>query len=81
MYEVVYGMSDNARGWWDNTRARQLGYRPEGKSENFAREALAAQAQIPADPVADYFQGGPFCSEEFEGELSCVQTLAQPDKG
>ena len=78
VYEVVYGMSDNARGWWDNARARELGYNPEGKSEDFAREALAAQARLPADPVSDYFQGGPFCSEEFEGDLSCIQTAARP---
>jgi uronate dehydrogenase len=80
VYEVVYGMSDNARGWWDNTRARELGYKPEGKSEDFVREALAAQAQLPPDPVGDYFQGGPFCSEEFEGNLSSIQTPAAPDK-
>jgi uronate dehydrogenase len=80
VYEVVYGMSDNARGWWDNARARELGYKPKGKSEDFARAALAAQAQLSADPVGDYFQGGPFCSEEFEGHLSCIQTLAQPGK-
>jgi uronate dehydrogenase len=80
VYEVVYGVSDNARGWWDNARARDLGYKPEGRSEDFAHEALAAQAQLPADPVADYFQGGPFCAEEFEGKLSCIQTPVPPGK-
>ncbi len=80
IYEVVYGMSDNARGWWDNARARELGYKPEGKSEDFVREALAAQAQLTADPVGDYFQGGPFCSEEFEGELDRIQTPVRTGK-
>jgi uronate dehydrogenase len=78
VFEVVYGMSDNARGWWDNSRAGELGYKPEGKSEEFTREALAAQAQLAADPVGDYFQGGPFCSQEFEGELSRIQTFTRP---
>ena len=78
VYEVVYGVSDNARGWWDNARARELGYAPEGRSEDFVSEALAAQARLPADPVGDYFQGGPFCSEEFEGDLSSVQTAGRP---
>jgi uronate dehydrogenase len=77
VYEVVYGMSDNARGWWDNSRARELGYKPEGKSEEFAPEALAAQARLSADPIGGYFQGGPFCSEEFEGELDRIQTPAK----
>ena len=65
-YEVVYGMSDNARAWWDNSRAAELGYEPEGQSEVFAEAALAAQALIPPDAVGDRFQGGPFCSQEFD---------------
>ncbi|WP_428247786.1 NAD-dependent epimerase/dehydratase family protein [Ferrovibrio sp.] len=70
VYEVVYGMSDNKRAWWDNSHALDLGYRPEGQSEVFAAEALAAQKQLPADPIGDYFQGGsPFCSQEFSGDL------------
>jgi uronate dehydrogenase len=31
LYEIVYGMSDNQRAWWDNSRAKALGYQPEGK--------------------------------------------------
>jgi uronate dehydrogenase len=65
VYEVVYGMSDNARAWWDNARAAELGYRPEGQAKAFAAEALAAQALLPPDDIADFFQGGPFCSAEF----------------
>ena len=67
VYEVVYGMSDNVRAWWDNSRAAELDYKPEGRSEVFAEPALAAQALIPPDIVGDRFQGGPFCSEEFDG--------------
>ena len=65
IYEVVYGMSDNARAWWDNSRAAELGYKPEGQSEMFAEAALAAQAFLPPDIVGDRFQGGPICSQEF----------------
>ncbi len=72
VYEVVYGMSDNARAWWDNSGARELGYKPEGRSEDFVREALAAQAKLPADETGGRFQGGPFCSQEFEGPLSRI---------
>jgi uronate dehydrogenase len=32
-HTVVYGMSDNATAWWDNTPARHLGYRPQDSSE------------------------------------------------
>ncbi len=70
VYEVVYGMSDNKRAWWDNSHALSLGYKPEGQSEVFAAEALEAQKQLPPDPIGDYFQGGsPFCSQEFSGDL------------
>lgn len=68
VHETVYGMSDNARAWWDNRRAVQLGYRPEGQAEQFADAALAAERALPPDPVGDMFQGGPFCSAEFEGD-------------
>ena len=70
VYEVVYGMSDNARAWWDNSRAAELGYRPEGQAEAFAAEALGAQALLPPDEIGDLFQGGPFCSAEFGKQQS-----------
>jgi len=67
-YEVVYGASDNERGWWDNETAFRLGYRPKWRSEEFAEAALAAQQKLPADPLGDQFQGGSFCSAEFAGD-------------
>jgi uronate dehydrogenase len=70
VYEVVYGMSDNARAWWDDRRARELGYQPAGRAEDFAAAALAAQAALPADEVGDFFQGGSFCSAEFDGDFA-----------
>jgi uronate dehydrogenase len=72
VYETVYGMSDNARAWWDNSRAHELGFRPEGSSEDFASQALAAEALLPPDEVGAAFQGGSFCSREFEGRLSRI---------
>jgi uronate dehydrogenase len=62
-YEILYGMSDNARAWWDNSRATALGYRPKHRSEDFADKILARQ-EAPS-PVADRFQGGTFCAEEY----------------
>lgn len=70
VYEVVYGMSDNQRAWWDNSHALALGYRPEGRSEDFAADALAVQKLLPPDAIGDFFQGGsPFCSQEFDGDF------------
>ncbi|HEY7609499.1 MAG TPA: NAD(P)-dependent oxidoreductase [Alphaproteobacteria bacterium] len=67
-YEVVYGASDNARSWWDNAAAFRLGYRPSGRAEEHLKDALAGQAKLPPDSVAEMFEGGPFCSDEFVGD-------------
>jgi uronate dehydrogenase len=64
-FEVVYGISNNQRAFWDNSRAHELGYLPEGKAENFAKEALDRQLMLPLDEIGDFFQGGPFCSADF----------------
>ena len=47
-YEIFYGASDNARGWWDNSAAFRFGYRPQGRAEDHSAEALAADAQAAA---------------------------------
>jgi len=65
--EIFYGASDNDRAWWDNSNAFRYGYQPKHRSETHREKALAAQAKLPADPVGDWYQGGPFCSEEFDG--------------
>jgi uronate dehydrogenase len=71
-FEIFYGGSDNERSWWDNHTAHDYGYRPTGKAEAFRDEALTAQAKLPPDPIGDYFQGGTFCSAEFDGDASRV---------
>ena len=35
-------------------------------------EALAAQAKLAPDPVGDFFQGGTFCSAEFDGDADAL---------
>jgi len=67
-YEIFYGASDNDRGWWDNAPAFRYGYRPHGRSEDHRDAALAAQAKLPVDPIGDWYQGGPFCSDEYDGD-------------
>jgi uronate dehydrogenase len=60
-HSVIYGMSDNATTWWDNTPARHIGYRPQDSSEPFRADRETRQPRIdPTDPVAKY-QGGGFC--------------------
>jgi uronate dehydrogenase len=68
-FEIFYGASNNERAWWDNSRAYDYGYRPLDRAEDHVEQALAAQAKLAADPVGDFFQGGPFCSAEFDGDM------------
>jgi uronate dehydrogenase len=68
-FEILYGASDNAASWWDNSRARQLGYRPTGKAEDHRAHAEAEQKKVGADPVGDLFQGGTFTSAEFTNDV------------
>jgi uronate dehydrogenase len=67
-YEIFYGVSDNAASFWDNSNAQRFGYRPQGRAEEFRKQALAAQAKLPPNPVAARYQGGPFCSDEYDAE-------------
>jgi uronate dehydrogenase len=59
-HSIVFGMSDNAVTWWDNSRARHIGYVPQDSSGVF-REAVFARTSAPDlnDPAAIY-QGGGF---------------------
>ena len=64
-YEIVYGVSNNRRSWYDNSNAARLGYRPQDDSEPYAEAVLAAEAGQPADPTAEHYQGGTFCAAEY----------------
>jgi len=59
-HSIVFGMSDNSLSWWDNRRARHVGYRPQDSSDIF-RDAIYARTPVPdpGDP-ATLYQGGAF---------------------
>jgi uronate dehydrogenase len=63
-HEIVYGVSDNPRSWWDNSTAVRLGYRPQDSSEAYAAEVLAKGSGRTGDDRIDLNQGGPFCIAE-----------------
>lgn len=67
-FEIFYGVSDNAASFWDNSRAAHFGYRPQGRAEDYRQQALAAQAKLPPDPVGARYQGGPYCSAEYDAD-------------
>ncbi len=59
-HSIVFGMSDNAVTWWDNSRARHIGYAAQDSSDIF-RDAVFARTPAPdlTDPAVQ-FQGGAF---------------------
>ena len=62
-HSVIYGMSDNATTWWDNTPARHIGYRPQDSSEPFRAAAMARQPTVDQSNPATLYQGGGFVTK------------------
>ena len=68
-FEIVYGISDNHRAWYDNSNAYRLGYRPLDKSEAWAADLLAKHQDNP-NPLVEQYQGGTFVAAEDGGDPS-----------
>ncbi len=62
-FEIVYGVSNNKRSWYDNANAHRLGYRPQDDSEGQAAQVLARETPG-ADHTSEIYQGGMFCVAE-----------------
>jgi len=57
---VIFGASNNAVSWWDNSKAAKLGFKPRDSSEpQRARVESEQPPPAPTDPVVVY-QGGAF---------------------
>lgn len=69
VYEIVYGVSDNPRSWWDNSNAHRLGYRPQDSAEPWAAKL---EGIVSPQPLDELFQGGPFCSPGFTGDIERI---------
>jgi uronate dehydrogenase len=65
--DIVYGISDNKRAWYDNSVAFRLGYAPEDRSEDHVERAMKGEALVKREPPDRYFQGGGFTSTEYAG--------------
>jgi uronate dehydrogenase len=59
-HSIVFGVSDNAVRWYDNSAARHVGFVPQDSSDVF-KEAVYARTPEPdlSDPAVQ-FQGGGF---------------------
>ncbi|MFC5522281.1 NAD-dependent epimerase/dehydratase family protein [Polaromonas jejuensis] len=71
-YAVVYGVSNNIRGFFDNDTAFKLGYRPHDDAEKYAAAVLA---EVPAeDPslVGTHAMGGWGANNEYVGPVERI---------
>ena len=78
-FEIVYGISDNKRAWYDNSNAHRLGYRPQDKSEAYAKEILEREGP-PGESIADIHQGGGHCMSEGGTRSRLAAAPADPQK-
>lgn len=72
-YAVVYGVSRNTRGFFDNRSAFALGYRPQDDAEQFAAAVLA---QVPPeDPtlVGSHAMGGWGANNDYVGPVDRIR--------
>jgi len=74
VYEVMYGVSGNARSWYDNGHAAALGYAPAHNSEAFAAAVLAKEPASGAHPAGEFYQGGTYCADEYTADFERLKT-------
>lgn len=59
-HSIIYGVSDNQSGWWDNTSSKHIGYKPKDSSDVFRSDVESRQPFIDQTDLSAIFQGGAF---------------------
>jgi uronate dehydrogenase len=57
-HTIVYGVSDNAANWWDNSSVRHLGFVPQDSADVYRAEVFASTPEPDLSDPAVQFQGG-----------------------
>lgn len=68
-YEIVYGVSNNTRSFWDNSNAARLGYHPQDNAEGWAEKVVGVKSP---NLVDELHVGGQYCSPEFTGKIDDI---------
>lgn len=66
-HSIVFGVSDNAVTWWDNSRARHIGYVPQHSSDVYRDEVFARTPRPDLSDPAAVYQGGGFVKATPDG--------------
>jgi uronate dehydrogenase len=59
-HTVIFGMSDNKKKFWDNSKAAHIGFRARDSADGERERVEAAGPPLPADDPAAIYQGGAF---------------------
>lgn len=59
---VIYGASNNAAAWWDNSEVGFIGWQPQDKAEDHMDEVCAKDPLLDVDHPVLQFQGGFFAT-------------------
>ena len=65
---IIYGVSDNDRCWWDNSKVSYLGWRPRDNAERFRAEIDAATDPPAPDADDARYQGGRLATDVIHEE-------------
>jgi uronate dehydrogenase len=71
-YEVVYGVSANARNPYDNPGGARIGYAPRQNAEDYVDEVYRIQRPEEEPEAERPFHGGQLCAREFAGDLDKI---------
>lgn len=72
-FEIVYGVSENDRSWFDNATAYRLGYKPKDFAEDHAAEVLAREPSEDPDAVGPRVIGGTFADDGYSGDPDRIE--------
>lgn len=59
---VIWGASNNSRGFWGRDGRAMIGWTPEDSADPFIPEQAA---NVSGDPVEELYQGGPYCAIDY----------------
>lgn len=62
-HSIIYGISDNNTAWYDNSKAKHIGYRPQDSSDRFRAAVEARQPKLDLKDPAVLYQGGGFVKQ------------------
>ena len=60
---VIYGVSANAAGWWDNSKTHYIGWNPKDTSEIFRAKLDATMSKPDPDDPRSKYHGGMFTAD------------------